>query len=148
MKILRSILLIEDDSDDQEFFIEALQNIQHAFLFDVFDNGKQALDILEYAVVLPDIIFTDFHMPVMDGREFLFKISVSPRLRDIPVVCLSSDIDQREQVCRLGAKIFIKKSNDSIDLQSQIEQAIDIVLNTQNQNSSNATISISNTIIK
>eukprot|EP01035_Chromulina_nebulosa_P054372 gene54372-74484_t len=70
----KSILLVEDDKDDQEFFIEAIKDIENVTLYFVANNGKEALDKLRNSKVLPDLIFTDINMPVMNGIECLTAI--------------------------------------------------------------------------
>ena len=57
MKKLKSILLVEDDEDDQFFFIEAMSKIENATLYAVANNGKEAIDWLENSPTLPDTIF-------------------------------------------------------------------------------------------
>jgi CheY-like chemotaxis protein len=126
MRKLKSILLIEDDKDDQFFFIEALNEIGNANIFDIVNNGKEALSKLEKSVILPDLIFTDINMPVMNGLECLSEIMRSPRLRNIPVVILSTDTGTIELVRILGAKAFIKKPVDSRTLREEIERMVNM----------------------
>jgi CheY-like chemotaxis protein len=126
MKQLKTILLVEDDEDDQEFFMEALSKIENATLYDVANNGKEALDRLENSAIFPDLIFTDINMPVMNGIECLSEIIKNPQTRNIPVVILSSSTLQVELVHKLGAKAFIKKPSDSKTLRSQLQQMISL----------------------
>ena len=72
------ILLVDDDIDDQEFFIDALGAIENANLFGVANNGKEALALLANSVPLPDHIFMDFNMPVMNGIECLTENRKKP----------------------------------------------------------------------
>jgi CheY-like chemotaxis protein len=85
MKIAKSILLVEDDKDDQIFFIQALSEIENATLFHIANNGKEALEKLANCTVFPDLIFTDINMPVMNGTEFLSAIMKNPYTQNIPV---------------------------------------------------------------
>ncbi|OEY73722.1 response regulator [Salegentibacter salarius] len=70
----------------------------------IFKNGKEALDhfklILENATedVLPDIIFLDINMPVMDGWEFLNEfIKIKNNFeKKITLYVVSSSIDPRD----------------------------------------------------
>ena len=119
-----SILLIEDNRLYQLLFIQVLKEIKHAILFDVANNGKEALDKLENSDNLPDFIFTDINMPVMDGIECLAEIKKNPKIKDIPVVVLSASTPQTELVKKLGAKVFLKKTSDGNTLREQLEELI------------------------
>ncbi|MBE7639371.1 MULTISPECIES: response regulator [Salegentibacter] len=70
----------------------------------IFKNGKEALDhfklILENAneEILPDIIFLDINMPIMDGWEFLNEFIKIKNIFDkkITLYVVSSSIDPRD----------------------------------------------------
>ena len=124
MKSLKSILLIEDDIDDRDFFLEALSEIENASLYHVACNGKEALEQLQQSSILPDIIFSDINMPVMNGIECLSEIKMNPRTKNIPVFILSSSVDDAALVHNLGAKAFIVKPNSFRMLQQQIQKII------------------------
>lgn len=124
MKNSKSILLIEDDEDDQGFFIEAINGIDNIRLYHIAKNGKEAIDKLKNSAALPDIIFTDINMPKMDGIECFLEIIKNPRTKNIPVVFLSSDTGKRALTSQLGAKGFIQKPSDNHTLSLQISQMI------------------------
>jgi CheY-like chemotaxis protein len=124
MKKSTSILLIEDDEDDQGFFIEAISGIEHTMLYHIAKNGKDAIDKLKNSTVLPDIIFTDINMPLMNGVECFLELLKNPRTKNIPVVFLTSDTGQREFVYQLGAKGYIQKPSDSHTLSKQLSLSI------------------------
>jgi len=126
MKISKSILLIEDDKDDQLFFTECLEKIENATLFDIANNGREALDKLEKSINLPDMIFMDINMPLMNGLNCLTEINKDPRTKNIPVVMLSTDAEQAEQARTRGAKAFKKKPGSFAILQSRVEQLINL----------------------
>jgi CheY-like chemotaxis protein len=126
LKARKNILLVEDDKDDQEFFIEALGEIEYPTLCDVANNGKEALDWLEKSDILPDLIFMDIHMPVMNGIECLSEIKKNPKIKNVPVVVLTTETGQIEITRELGAKAFIKKPGDIKMLREKIEQMINL----------------------
>ena len=119
-----SILLIEDNKHDQYFFSQAVNKIANVTLYDIAKNGRDALDKLSESDSLPDMIFSDINMPVMDGIECLSQIIKTPRIKDIPVIILSSVISKTELLCEMGAKVFIEKPNNCILLQKLIEHVI------------------------
>lgn len=123
---MKKIFLVEDDTDDQMFFAEAISEIKNAILFDIANNGKEALDKLKRSAILPDLIFTDINMPVMDGIECLTEIIKDPQIRNIPVVILSTDKGKAELARILGAKAFIEKPSNGKILREQLEQHINL----------------------
>lgn len=84
-------LLVEDDPDDQEFFIDVLHDISSTTGCYAVANGEEALDVLMQEGLRPDFIFTDLHMPRMDGFNLVRKLQSIPQLKDIPVVVYTSD---------------------------------------------------------
>jgi len=75
---------------------------------------------------LPDIIFLDLNMPIMNGTEFLQKIKTIDRLKDIPVVIFSTTSDERatQHVKRLGAMDFITKPDKIKDWRTVLKPFI------------------------
>ena len=84
------ILLIDDDKDDQDFFREALSQINTAVVLDTADNGIKGLELLSASVQLPDLVFLDVNMPVMNGRETLTLIRANRKFDNIRVIMYST----------------------------------------------------------
>lgn len=84
------ILLIDDDEDDRCLFQEAITQLSSDIICDVATNGEEGLKHLNSAATLPDIVFLDINMPIMNGREALSAIRKSPRLRNLYVVIYST----------------------------------------------------------
>ncbi len=126
MKIAQRILLVEDDKDDQEFFIDAMNEIGNISLYDIANNGKEAIDRLKQSRLLPTLIFLDINMPLMNGMEFLELMRKDPEMKNIPVVILSTSAAQKEQAKNLGANAYIKKSSDYKSVRDKLKQMIDL----------------------
>ena len=77
---LNSILLIDDDEDDHLYFKDAINSINPCLTIDTATNGKDAFDRLKESKTLPDIIFLDLNMPVMNGYEFLVYIKKGKKI--------------------------------------------------------------------
>ncbi|HYV92645.1 MAG TPA: response regulator [Chitinophagales bacterium] len=126
MNNVKNVLLVDDDPEDQEFFLDALSEIETANLYDLAHNGKEALDMLENSVELPSLIFMEIHLPMMNGIECLTEIIKKPLIKEIPVVIITSDTWHLETVRKLGAKAFIKKPVYIDILRKQVEQLINL----------------------
>ncbi len=86
----RNILLIDDDSDDTEFFVEAVQAVSSETVCRTALNPDAALEELKTAAALPDIIFLDYNMPAVNGLEFLKRMQQIERLKHLEVIVLST----------------------------------------------------------
>jgi len=107
-----NILLVDDDQDDQALFCEAVRNINPSIQCEILNNGAEALDSLMHASKLPDVVFLDINMPVMDGRKCLKEIKSIEKLKNIQVVIYttSSNADEISGLRGLGAE-YIHKPN-------------------------------------
>ncbi len=104
------ILAVDDDLEDFEFFSEAIKEIDHTIVVLRASNGLEALEILESHLLMPDYIFLDINMPLMDGRQCLQKIKQHDRLKEIPVIMYSTTSNQTEitQYKNMGARFLVK----------------------------------------
>jgi CheY-like chemotaxis protein len=91
-----SILIIEDNSDDEYMVRRAFEKAQILNEVISVGDGEQALDYLkrrgEYkdaAHSLPGLILLDLNMPRMSGKEFLQEIENDDALKEIPVIVLT-----------------------------------------------------------
>jgi CheY-like chemotaxis protein len=71
--IYRNILQIDDDCDDCELFMEALEEISSAQYTAIYDPVEALRKLME-SEITPDVIFLDLNMPIMSGIEFLTEI--------------------------------------------------------------------------
>lgn len=116
------VLLVEDDSGDQELTRRALMSDVHRVDLRVVNDGEQALDYLyrrgAYSDLRsappPDLMLLDLNMPKLDGREVLKTIKDDPRFRLMPVVVLTTS-QQETDILRsydLGCNAFVTKPVD------------------------------------
>lgn len=113
----KNILQIDDDIDDCEFFMEAVQEISSA-AYTGIQNPVEALRKLIGKQIQPDVIFLDLNMPVMSGFEFLTEIKKQDVIKNIPVIIFSTS--QLNEVIvkakNYGANEYISKPSDFNEL--------------------------------
>ena len=121
----KSILQIDDDIDDCDIFMEALQGVSNA-LYTSINDPVVALRKLVHKEILPDVIFLDLNMPVMSGIEFLTEIKQKDIIKNIPIIIFStSQLDEiKRQARNHGAHDFISKPSDFNELKKIISQYI------------------------
>ena len=115
--IYKNILQIDDDSDDCELFLEALEAVSSAAYTAIYDP-TEALRRLIKNEIDPDIIFLDLNMPIMTGLEFLVEIKKEEKLKEIPIIIFSTSQleDIKREAKARGAHDFISKPNNFNDL--------------------------------
>ncbi|MES2575343.1 MAG: response regulator [Bacteroidota bacterium] len=113
----KNILHVDDDSDDCELFMEALQEVSDAMYTAIY-NPVEALRKLIEKEIEPDVIFLDLNMPFMSGLEFLTAIKKKEIIKEIPVIIFSTSqfSDIIREAKDHGAHDFISKPNNFNDL--------------------------------
>lgn len=107
----KKCLLVDDDDDDREIFCLALEKIDPAIECTTARDGVEALSILNGKKYIPDYIFLDLNMPIMDGKECLKGIRKQNHLNTVPVIIFSTSSAEKdkEEAKKLGATAFITK---------------------------------------
>ncbi len=124
-----NILLAEDDLDDCNFFKLALETMLLSFHLTTVHDGEHLMKYLsENSEHLPDIIFLDINMPRKNGLECLAEIKVNEKLKNIPVVMISTstDKDKIKNSFDTGASIYIRKPGAFEKLVQVIHHALPI----------------------
>jgi CheY-like chemotaxis protein len=87
------IVIVDDDSDDQEIYSEAIRALGILNEMRFFTGGEDALHYLLTTQEQPFIILSDINMPAMNGLQFKQRIQESDYLRSkgIPFVFISTN---------------------------------------------------------
>lgn len=120
--------LADDDTDDQDFFIEALKEIDKDIDCIVAGDGIEALEKLQdLNGRIPDFIFLDQNMPRMTGLQCLREIKKINSLKNVPIVmCSTSHAGKdNENAKELGANYFFKKTPTFRELVDYLRNLLD-----------------------
>jgi CheY-like chemotaxis protein len=127
-KLARKILLIDDDADDRRYFIEAVNEIDTGIECVTANDGVQAMELLNNVQFsIPDYIFLDLRMPKINGRQCLVQIKSDERLMHIPVIVYttSTELEESEEMARLGAVRFISKPSEMEEIYYVLSQVLE-----------------------
>lgn len=129
-----TILLAEDDVDDQTLIKRAFSRSHLVNSVRVVENGEELMDYLNQrgaysdpeAAPRPILILLDLNMPLKSGREALREIKADPDLRSIPVVVLTTSAAEADilESYTTGANAYITKPVTFDDLVHAV-QALD-----------------------
>ncbi len=124
------IFLADDDFDDRQLFSEALEELPFLVEVVTFDNGVTLMaELLKPETKLPDLIFLDLNMPLMNGEECLADIRDESKFANIPIIIYSNylDIPKVELLYSKGANRFLKKPEQFSKLKSALSYCIESI---------------------
>ncbi|CAN5761092.1 response regulator [soil metagenome] len=116
-----SILLVEDNADDELLTIRALRKHKLANEIVVARDGAEALEMLHgdgafgpHSGRLPELVLLDLKLPKLDGLEVLRAIRAEPRTRRLSVVILTSSDEQQDLTSGYdyGVNSYVRKPVD------------------------------------
>lgn len=115
---LIEILLVEDNMNDAELAISALNEYNLANKIEHVQDGPEALDYIfgtgKYAGKnnpSPKVILLDLKLPKLNGLEVLKELKSNAKTKKIPVIMLTSSKEEPDidQAYSLGANSYIVK---------------------------------------
>jgi CheY-like chemotaxis protein len=119
---IKSILLVEDNPQDEILTLRALRRANVANRIDIAHDGQQALDYLfrqgEFAgrlgPELPTVVLLDIGLPRLSGLEVLERLRADERTALLPVVILTSSDEERDRLTsyEFGCNSFVRKPVD------------------------------------
>ena len=106
----KKIMVVEDSPATCEVVKKRL--VKEGYDVYAVKNGFEALRDLEK--VMPDLIISDINMPKLDGLKLCQALQNRPETKNIPVIFLSSQIDEKsiQKAAEIGAKHFFAKPFD------------------------------------
>ncbi|HUW06861.1 MAG TPA: response regulator [Williamwhitmania sp.] len=128
---VKTILLAEDNLNDVELTLSALEDLNIANKVVVVHDGVEALEYLrregkykERSEENPGVVLLDIKMPRMDGIEVLNAIRQDPSLRKIPVVMLTSSREENDLVrtYEMGVNAYVVKPVDFSQFVDAVKQ--------------------------
>jgi len=122
---LHKILIVDDDIATLNIIVDCFEKIEFNYLFYRANNGRDALRIaLEF---YPDLIISDWDMPVMDGLELIELLKKNELTRQTPMIMLTGKMISSEHLqaaFRAGATDYIRKPIDQIELIARVHSML------------------------
>lgn len=116
------ILVADDDPLSITLLNFRLSSVGHEVIFAV--NGGEALEIATREK--PDLVLLDIMMPVMNGFQVLRKFKSQEETKNIPVIMLTSKVQEKDVVFRLeaGAEDYITKPFSFAELNARVNRVL------------------------
>jgi CheY-like chemotaxis protein len=133
MSTLGRILIVEDDPNDVELTLTALEEYNLANEVVVTRDGEEALDYLYCRGNFkgrsndnPAVLLLDLKLPKRDGLEVLRQIKSDEKLKVIPVVVLTSSHEEKDVVAsyKLGVNAYVVKPVDFHEFVNAVKELV------------------------
>jgi len=124
MALEKTILLIEDNPDDEALTLRALKQQRVMNRVVVARDGAEGLDYLLGTQAKPQVVLLDLKLPKIDGLEVLRRVRSDSRTKLLPIVILTSSEEDHDitQSYRSGANSYVRKPVDFIQFSEAIRE--------------------------
>ena len=115
------ILTIDDEPEIINSIIDIMEQEHSNYIFYRALNGAEGIEVARRFI--PDLIITDWEMPVMSGIELIKNLKSDKLTSDIPVVMLTGAMTSSEHLktaLEAGAIDFIRKPIDAVELTARL----------------------------
>ena len=120
MKKINSIGVIDDDPITVFGIKKMLNSLDLSDTIKTYANGKEAIDdireMLNNGENIPEVIFLDINMPIMDGWQFLEEFITLPLKYKVRINILTSSIDPAD---RQNWEFYKEKTHHHIDYKNK-----------------------------
>ncbi|MCK5535658.1 MAG: response regulator, partial [Bacteroidales bacterium] len=141
----KNILIVDDQPKNLQIIADYLKESENSYEIMKAPNGKIALKLVEKKT--PDLIITDWEMPVMDGIEFIKQLRKNIITVNIPVImCTGVMLTSKnlQTALKAGASDFIRKPIDKIELTARTNSMLQLGASQQKLLEQNKTLSVLN----
>lgn len=118
----KTILLVEDNPDDEELTLRALRKANIANIVVITRDGSEALDYLfgegsfsgRDTSQMPTVVLLDLKLPKLNGIDVLNRMRTDSRTKLVPVVVLTSSSEDEDMLrsYESGANSYVRKPVD------------------------------------
>jgi class 3 adenylate cyclase len=117
------VLVVDDNRVNRLLVARTLEQLGHRVTF--AENGRLALEALGNRPA--DLVLLDIEMPEMNGYQTLEAFATDPKLRDIPVVMMSSvdEIDSVARCIEMGAEDYLFKPVNAVLLRARVRASLE-----------------------
>lgn len=119
IKIIDTILVIDDSSTNLEVLYDTLSNAGYEVLVEM--DGISGIEQVKNNP--PDLILLDIMMPKIDGFETCRRLQVNPSTKDIPIIFITALAEAEDKVkgLNLGAVDYITKPFQQQEVLARIQ---------------------------
>ncbi len=120
-----NLLLVDDQESNLKIIRDTLHDTGEKYEIHFATNGKIAYELA--LKVIPDLIISDWEMPVMDGIQLIRLLKLNPNTREIPVIMSTGVMTSSKNLktaLDAGAVDYIRKPIDPLELVARVRSML------------------------
>ncbi len=125
MSEVKKILLVDDNPDITNTIVNILEGDNYVFF--QARNGNDGYDIA--CIELPDMVITDWEMPLCNGLELIEKLKSNINTKDMAIIMLTGMMtasSHLKKALELGANDFMSKPVNEIELRARVNSVLSL----------------------
>ena len=122
---LHKLLLVDDQNSNLKIIKDTLRDSGEKYEIHFANDGKTAYEIA--LKVIPDLVISDWEMPVMDGIQLIRLLKLNPNTRKIPVIMATGVMTSSKNLktaLDAGAVDYIRKPIDPMELVARVNSML------------------------
>lgn len=120
-----NVLIVDDSKIVRKVLIKTfgMSGIEVGTFYQA-ENGEEGLELLRQNWI--DVVFLDINMPVMNGMQFMQVVSKDDKLKETPVIVVSTEgsTERKEELLNSGIKAYLRKPVTPESLVETIERVL------------------------
>ncbi|HAA16455.1 MAG TPA: hypothetical protein DCE41_34020 [Cytophagales bacterium] len=121
--LLHTLLFIDDNDSNLDVLMDYFKDQPYRILFAA--NGQQGIEVAK--AELPDLIISDWAMPLMNGIDLTLKLKATKATRDIPVIIATgvmTNAEDLQEALEAGALEYLRKPFNPLELRARVRAAL------------------------
>lgn len=123
-----NVILADHDEGNLVLFRNILQEFKIQVKVKTFFNGRELMDHLNEHILVPEVVFMNYHLPMKNALQCLGEIKADQKFDPMTTIVYAESLsaDEEEYVFVTGANIFMKKPDNYTDMKKNVTDVISV----------------------
>jgi len=123
-----NVILADHDEGNLVLFRNILQEFKIQVKVKTFFNGRELMDYLNQDILVPEVVFMSYHLPLKNALQCLSEIKADRKFDPMTTIVYSENLsaEEEEDVFVTGANVLMKKPDNYKDMKKNVTDIISV----------------------
>jgi len=123
-----NVILADHDEGNLVLFRNILQEFKIQVKVKTFFNGRELMDYLNQDILVPEVVFMSYHLPLKNALQCLSEIKADRKFDPMTTTVYSENLsaEEEEDVFVTGANVLMKKPDNYKDMKKNVTDIISV----------------------